>query len=92
MTCTVGISVAGAVAMCSQRLLGGVGRPLNCRCVCLQAENFRGEREMGQEKEKKSPFCLQRMHGTADFSDILLLRLGTESIGFLLLYTRGRKW
>lgn len=43
---------------------------------------------MGQEKEKKSPFCLQRMHGTADFSDILLLRLGSESIGFLLLYTR----
>lgn len=43
---------------------------------------------MGQEKEEKSPFCLQRMHGTADFSDILLLRLGSESIGFLLLYTR----
>lgn len=58
MTCAVRISSAGAVAERDSRAS-------NCRRVCLQGEDFRGEREMEQEREKKKSPCVAHQVSSA---------------------------
>lgn len=77
LTCAVRISSAGAVAERDSRAS-------NCRRVCLQGEDFRGEREMEQEREKKK----ESLHGTPGFfrSD------SKPKASTPFYFTRGRKW